>query len=63
MNTIEAHYNHIMDLIEQAKEAGLDHIATNEELAPELLELLTTNGFHHENIDRDNEVKGHLVRW
>lgn len=63
MNTTEAHYNHLMDLIEQAKEAGLDHVATNEQLSPELLELLTNNGFHYENIERDNEVKGHLVRW
>ena len=63
MQTTEAHYNHLMDLIEQAKEAGLDHVASNEDLTPELLELLTTNGFHHEPIERDSEVKGYLIRW
>mgnify|MGYP003582170434 CR=1 FL=1 len=63
MQVTEAHYNHLMDLIEQAKDAGLDHVASNEDLTPELLELLTTNGFQYEPIERDNEIKGYLIRW
>lgn len=63
MNTTEAHYNHLMDLIEQAKEAGMDHVASDEVLSPELLNLLSSTGFQYEPIERDSEIKGYLIRW
>lgn len=63
MEIIEVQYNHLMDLIEEAKAANMDHIATNDQLSAELLELLMNNGYSYEIIDRDNEVKGYLIRW
>lgn len=63
MQTTEAHYNYLMDIIEEAKEAGLDHVSTNDDLTPELRELLTNNRFQYEAIERDSEVKGYLIRW